>query len=143
MILGYLVVALFTGLAALPGMAIMAYPIFSMVQHHAVEPLMLAITALGAVVLLLPVIYLSVGWMFALALIIDRQMPFWPAMGASRRMVGKHWWTVFGLLVVCGLVNLAGFLVCCVGVFVSMPIVFGAMMYAYETIFSGPAAQRR
>jgi uncharacterized membrane protein len=63
-------------------------------------------------------------------------MEFWPAMSASRRMVGKHWWLVFGLVVVCGLINLAGFLVCCVGIFISLPIGFGAMMYAYESIFS-------
>ncbi len=143
LILGYIVVAILMGLSTLPGLAIMAYPIFSMIHHHAAEPVMVALAAMGAVVLLVPVIYLSVSWMFTLALIIDRQMPFWPAMGASRRMVGKHWWAMVGLVVVCGLINLAGFLVCCVGVFVSMPITFSAMMYAYETVFSGPAAQNR
>jgi len=96
---------------------------------------------LGFIILIIPVMYLSISWIFTLPLIIDRQMDFWPAMSASRRMVGKHWWSVFALLVVCGLLNLLGFVVCCVGVFVSAPLAFGAMMYAYESIFSAPASQ--
>jgi len=55
-------------------------------------------------------------------------------------MVGKHWWLVFGLLVVCGLIYLAGFLACCVGIFIALPIVLGALMYAYESIFCAPAS---
>ena len=141
LLLGYIVVALLTGLAALPGLAIMGLPIFMMVRHHAVEvgPFLLAL--LGFIIAMIPAVYLGVSWMFSLPLIIDKQMEFWPAMSASRRMVSKHWWLVFGLLVVCGLINLAGFAVCCVGIFFSLPIVFGAMMYAYESIFSAPASR--
>lgn len=136
LLLGYIVVAILTGLSALPGLAIMGVPIYMMVRHHAVEAGPILLATLGFVVAMLPIIYFSVSWMFSLPLIIDKQMEFWPAMGASRRMVGKHWWLVFGLVVVCGLINLAGFFVCFVGIFVSLPIGFGAMMYAYESIFS-------
>ena len=141
LLLGYLVTAILTGLAALPGVALMAGPIFIMMKHEAVEvgPLLLAM--LGFVVMAVPAIYLSISWMFSLPLIIDKQMEFWPAMGASRRLVGKHWWLVLGLVVVCGLVNLAGFAACCIGIFISLPIVFGAMMYAYESIFCAPATR--
>src|SRR5262249_3989403 len=141
LVLGYVVVALFTGLAALPGGVIMAIPIYQLVHHHGPPGLLVIWACLGFIVLLIPVIYLSVSWMLTLPLIIDRKMEFWPAMGSSRRMVGKHWWSVFGLLVVCGLVNVVGFIACCVGVFVSAPLAFGAMMYAYETIFSTTTPQ--
>ena len=141
LILGYIVVALFTFLAALPGGVIMAIPIYQLVHHQGVPGLLVIWACLGFIVLLIPVMYLSVSWFLTLPLIIDRQMEFWPAMAASRRMVGKHWWSVFGLLVVCGLVNVVGFIACCVGVFVSAPLAFGAMMYAYETIFSTTTAQ--
>jgi hypothetical protein len=139
LLLAYVVVAVLTGVAALPGTAIMAVPIFMMVRHHAVEMGPLLVAMLGFIIAIIPAIYLSISWIFSLPLIIDRRMEFWPAMGASRRMVGKHWWMVFCLMVVCGIINLVGFLACCVGVFVSLPIVFGAMMYAYESIFSAPA----
>jgi uncharacterized membrane protein len=119
----------------------MGVPIYMMFHHHAVEIGPMLVALLGFVIAMIPAIYLGVSWMFSLPLIIDKQMEFWPAMGASRRMVGKHWWLVFGLLVVCGLINLAGFAACCVGIFFSLPIVFGAIMYAYESIFSAPAAR--
>jgi uncharacterized membrane protein len=143
LVLAYLVVLLLTAASALPGAAIMAYPFYSMIHHHAFDPVMGLLAALGLIVAFVPAIYLSVSWLFTLPLVIDRQMEFWPAMGASRRMVGKHWWLVLGLVVVCGLINLAGMLACCVGVFVSLPVVLGAMMYGYEIIFSGPAPQGR
>jgi hypothetical protein len=141
LLLGYIVVALLTGVAALPGMAIMAVPIFMMIRHHAVEAGPVLWVVLGFILAMIPAIYLSISWMFSLPLIIDKQMEFWPAMSASRKVVGKHWWLVFGLMVVCGLINLVGLLACCVGIFVSLPIVFGAMMYAYESIFSAPASR--
>jgi len=141
LLLGYLVMALLTGLTALPGLAIMAYPVYTMVQHHAPEagPILLAV--LGFIIAMIPAIYFNVSWIFSLALIIDKQMDFWPAMAASRKMVGKHWWLVFGLLVVCGLLYLAGFAACCVGLLITMPVVLGAMMYAYESIFSASGSR--
>ncbi|HOX57703.1 MAG TPA: GYF domain-containing protein [Candidatus Paceibacterota bacterium] len=141
LLLGYIVVTLLTCLAMLPGIAIMAFPIAMMAQNNAAEvgPVLLALV--GFIVVLIPAVYLAASWMFSLPLIIDKQMDFWPAMGASRRMVGKHWWLVVGLAVVCGLINCAGFLACCVGIFVTLPLTFSAMMYAYESIFSAPASQ--
>jgi hypothetical protein len=141
LLLGYIIVAILTGVSALPGAAIMAVPIIMMVHHSAVTAGPLLLAGMGFIVLIIPVIYLSVSWMFSLPLIIDKRMEFWPAMSASRKMVGKHWWLVFGLVVVCGLINIAGFLACCVGIFFSLPIVFGAMMYAYESIFCAPASR--
>ena len=141
LLLGYLVMVMLIFLAALPGIAIAAFPIYTMVQHHGAEagPVLLAL--LGFVVAMVPAIYLGTAWMFSLPLIVDKQMEFWPAMGASRRVVGKHWWLVFGLAVVCGLIKLAGFAACCVGLFFTLPIAFGATMYAYESIFSAPASR--
>lgn len=87
------------------------------------------------VICLIPVIYLGTCWKFTLPLIIDRGLDFWSAMKASFKMVNKHWWQVFSLMILIGLVNLAGFLACCVGLLFTMPIGLGALMYAYETIF--------
>jgi uncharacterized membrane protein len=91
---------------------------------------------IGYVLCVIPGIYLSVAWYFAIPLIIDRQMNFWEAMELSRKMVNKHWFIIFAFLIVYGLLALAGFIACCVGFFVTMPIGFAALMYAYETIFS-------
>ena len=87
---------------------------------------------------LIPVTYLTVCLQFTLPLIIDRGMNFWPAIKTSFKMVNKHWWQVFGLTILVGLVTLVGFLGCCIGVLFTAPIGFAAMMFAYETIFSPP-----
>jgi uncharacterized membrane protein len=85
---------------------------------------------------MIPVTYLSVSWLFTQALIIDKQMDFRTAMKTSWKMVHKHWWHVFGLVVVTGLLNVAGMCACCIGVLFTIPIGIAALMFAYETIFS-------
>ncbi len=86
-------------------------------------------------VCLIPVTFLTVCWQFTLPLIIDRQMDFGAAMKTSFKMVTKHWWHVFGLTILVGLVSFAGVLGCCIGVLFTAPIGLAAMMVAYETIF--------
>jgi hypothetical protein len=87
------------------------------------------------VICMIPVTYISVNWAFTLALIIDKQMGFWTAMKTSWKIVHRHWFHVFGLMVVFGLLYLAGGLTCCIGVLITMPIATAALMYAYEDIF--------
>jgi len=65
-------------------------------------------------------------------------MGFWEAMELSRKMVSKHWFVVFGFLIVYSLVVLAGVIGCCIGIFVTLPIGLAALMCAYERIFSQP-----
>jgi hypothetical protein len=101
------------------------------------------LASVGLVCCILPGIYLIVAWTFAVPLVIDKKMEFWPAMELSRKMVHKHWWVLFGLHLVNFLVILLGFCLCCVGAFVAQPLILGALAYAYEDIFgkrSAPAA---
>lgn len=87
---------------------------------------------------MIPMIYLTVNWQFTLPLIIDKTMDFWPAMKASWEMVHRHWWQVFGLTIVIGLINVAGLFACCIGVLFTVPMTTATMMYAYEIIFGEP-----
>jgi len=84
---------------------------------------------------LVPVTYLSVNWLFTQALIIDKDMDFRTAMWTSWRCVHKHWWHVFGLVVITGLINVAGFCACCVPLLFTVPFGMATLMIAYETIF--------
>ena len=94
------------------------------------------LTVLGFLCLIAPGIYLFVAWLLALPLVIDKRLEFWPAMELSRKTITRHWWQFLGLLVVLGLVNLGGLLLCGVGIFVTLPTSFAALMYAYEDIFN-------
>jgi hypothetical protein len=136
LLLGYIVPLLLTGLAALPGGLLMGIPIFLMVQQHAVSGGLLALAVAGFFLAIVPATYLTTSWIFTLPLIIDKRLDFWPAMSTSHKVVRRHWWSVFGFVIVMGLINLAGMCACCVGVFFTFPISMGAMMYAYEDIFT-------
>ena len=94
-----------------------------------------ALTTAGFFCLLLPGIYLMVAWTFTLALVIDKRLGFWPAMGLSRKTISKHWWKFFGFIIVLSLINMAGMLVFFVGSLVTVPVALAALMYAYEDIF--------
>ena len=146
--LGNFVVSLFVGLCMVP---------FNIVQASKVEPLLekmrhasapadiqnilpqLWAAIFGSLpilfVCMIPVTYLTVNWLFTLPLINEKQMKFWPAMKASWKKVHQHWWLMLGLVVVVGLLNIAGVCACCVGVLFTVPIGTAALMYAYETIF--------
>jgi hypothetical protein len=96
---------------------------------------------LGFCCCFLPGIYLAVAWAFSVPLVIDKQMPFWDAMELGRKMVSKHWFVVFGFMIVYALVVMAGVVACCIGIFVTIPIGIAGLMYAYETIFSETPGQ--
>jgi len=110
-------------------------------------PLMLAsivvqiLTCVGFLLCILPGIYLFVAWWsFTSLLILDKKLDFWPAMELSRKVVHKHWWQVFGLLIVIMLVSLAGALALFIGLFITTPIAVAASVYAYEDIFGDRGA---
>lgn len=148
--LGYLIVAMLIGLCMMPYNVVSdakVLPLVEQMQHsqptdpQAMQALLSQLwsaflsTVPLLLVCLLPVTYLSVNWQFTLPLIVDKQLPFWTAMKTSWKMVHRHWWQVFGLTVVIGLVSASGVLGCCIGVLFTIPIGIAAMIIAYETIF--------
>ena len=95
----------------------------------------MTLVMVGCVCCLIPGIYLSVAWYFALPLVIDRGLGFWDAMQLSRRLVNKHWFIVFAAMLVFGLLSMLGIIACGIGILATLPIGMIALMYAYETIF--------
>jgi hypothetical protein len=148
--LGVLIPGLLIGLCLIPVVVIFIVkliPVIGELSHlHPGQPVDPAVvdalksallTALPvALVCAIPATYLSVCWKFTLPLIVDREMDFGAAMKLSWKKVNQHWWQVFGLTVLIGLLNIVGLCLCCVGVFFTIPIGFAALMIAYETIFS-------
>jgi len=48
----------------------------------------------------IPGIYLAVAWRFSVPLAMDKGLEFWPAMEASRLVINRYWFQIFGLLVI-------------------------------------------
>ena len=151
--LGHLVPSLLAALCLIPFVIVLAVTVVPLLHGqpgHAPNPETLAnelsktsvwLLVGSLVVCLIPMIYLQICWAFTLPLIMDKGLDFWTAMGVSRKMVSKHWWQVFGLMILISLVNLLGVMLCFVGLLFTVPVGFAALMFAYETIFTeGPAA---
>jgi uncharacterized membrane protein len=140
--LGNIVPGLLAGLCMIPVVVVALVILLPSIKQH-VRPDTVQWVIIGVVAFLcmIPAIFLQVSWLFTLPLIIDRELDFWTAMKTSWQRVNRHWWQVFGLVLLIGLVNVVGVLLCCVGVLITLPIGFAAFMYAYETIFSGSDAR--
>jgi hypothetical protein len=93
------------------------------------------LVSVGLAFFILPGIYLGVAWIFAFPLIVDKKLDAWAAMELSRKVVTRHWWALFGLVIVNFLVGCVGFVCCVVGLLVAQPVIIGAIAFAYDDIF--------
>jgi uncharacterized membrane protein len=92
------------------------------------------LTILGLILLIIPGIYLGIAYYFATLFVTFHKMDFWPAMEASRRVISKNWFSMFGFTLVLGLINLGGVIVLGIGLLVTMPITLCAIYVAFEEI---------
>ncbi|NTW70253.1 MAG: hypothetical protein HGB23_10490 [Chlorobiaceae bacterium] len=92
------------------------------------------LVAVGLVLLVLPGIYLAVGYTFAMFLIVDYRMEFWQAMETSRKIVTREWWPIFWFACLLALLNLGGALALGVGLLVTIPVSSCAVAIAYKEI---------
>ena len=86
----------------------------------------------GFLLLVLPGIYLAVGYGMTFALMVDRNMSPWQAMEASRKTIHKVWWKVFGLYLVVMLIIMISAIPLGIGLIWTMPmsIVLYGVVYA-------------
>ncbi|MBI5822308.1 MAG: DUF4339 domain-containing protein [Verrucomicrobia bacterium] len=131
LIMGLLIVA-----AALPGGVVVALGAITM---HSNQVLGVMLIALGALLVLAPVFYLSICYTFAMPLVADRRMQFWLALETSRRVVARHWFAIFVYSLIVMLLNLLGLLACIVGIVFTLPLCACMFVVAYENIFNRPA----
>ncbi|MEI7695571.1 MAG: hypothetical protein WCI64_08010 [Chlorobium sp.] len=92
------------------------------------------LVTVGFVLLLLPGIYLAIGYMFTTFLVIDYRMEFWQAMEASRTIISRNWFSFLGFAVVLFALNILGALAFGIGLLVSVPVTSCAAAIAYKEI---------
>ncbi len=138
LILGRIVPGILAALCLIPAVIVMLAAMLPAIIQNQKEPPVagIIISVAAFLVCLIPMAFLQVNWIFTEPLIADRRMDFWPAMQTSWKMVRKHWWQVFALLIVIAIINVVGVLLCCVGTIFTMPLGMAALLFAYETIFS-------
>lgn len=91
-------------------------------------------TFFGFLLFVIPGIILMTGWIFAVFLVIDRDLRPVAALRESWRITRGNKWRVFLLLLLILLINLLGALCFFVGLFVTTPVSILAMAHAYRTL---------
>jgi hypothetical protein len=89
---------------------------------------------LGIICLVLPGVYLLIGYMFSLLFVIYGGFDFWISLELSRKLVHTNWWKffLFGLALLA--LNIAGFLFFIVGLFVTVPMTYLAVYILFEEL---------
>jgi len=96
--------------------------------------MMMAIT-LGVLLLIIPGIYLSIALMFAVPLMLEKNLSIVDAFEASRKAVTHHWFKVFGLWLVMGVILVISALPFGLGLFWTMPMMMAVIGVLYRRMF--------
>lgn len=97
--------------------------------------LMSVLTLIGYVLFVLPGIYLSFAYLLAIPLVVERGLTPWQALETSRKAISQHWFKVFGLFLVLGLLMLLSIIPLGIGLIWTLPWAIVAIGVLYRTIF--------
>lgn len=90
----------------------------------------------GLIFLIAPGIFFAVRWVFAPIYLIDHpEAGIGEALRASWDKTADHFWPLLGLGIVTGLIAGAGLVVCCVGYFFTLTILYIAQVITYRLLW--------
>lgn len=101
-----------------------------------VSILQFILVAIGFLLLILPGIYLVVGYAMAIPLIVDKNMSPWQALETSRKAVHKVWWKVAALYIVMSLILLVAAIPLGIGLIWAWPMMMVTAGVVYHRLFS-------
>ncbi len=90
--------------------------------------------AIGLIALVIPGIYLAVGYLFAIQMSIFGGLDPWSAMEWSRKLITRNWWRFLGLLLVLVILNLLGILLAGIGLLLTIPLTFLVLYVVFEDL---------
>lgn len=102
--------------------------------------LMMLLIVIGYLLLIVPGIYLSVAYLLAMPLVVEKNLGPWRAMEASRKAITKRWFGVFGFWLLLCLVNLLGALALGLGLIWTLPLSVIAFGILYRSVFGVSAS---
>ena len=88
----------------------------------------------GILLLVVPGIYLMVGYMFAVLMAIFGGFDFWNALEYSRKVIHVRWWKFFYLMLLLLVMNIIGALLLMVGLMVTLPLTFYIIYCVFEEV---------
>ncbi|HEY4301219.1 MAG TPA: hypothetical protein VGM73_10120 [Candidatus Didemnitutus sp.] len=127
----------------LAGHVVMSLVPFLLHPENGLPPLPTGIALVGVMAAMALMLYLSVSWTFAFALIIDQGLSPWTALEVSRRVVSHQWFRVFFVLLCGGFVAMLGIVGLFFGIIFTIPILYASIMFAYEMLCRPPPTGNR
>jgi hypothetical protein len=106
--------------------------------HGTIPPLPGGGLLLGFLAGMLALVFISVCWSFAFVLVIDKGLGPWTALEVSRRVVTKQWFRVFFVMLLGAFLTMLGILGLFIGILFTLPLMIGAILYAYEGLCNPP-----
>ena len=91
-------------------------------------------TSIGFLLCIIPGFIVTALYIFTPAFIADKNMDFWEAMEASRKLVSQHLFEMVIFTLVLILISIAGILLCGIGLFITTPLCFAAIVIAYNEL---------
>lgn len=105
---------------------------FLLAQSGAATEALVGLAVVGAAIAIAAVIYISVSYLLVTPIVLDRSVGVWNSLELSRRIMATRWWPALGFLIVLSVLNILGFLACCVGLLATIPVSLCAIAVAYS-----------
>ena len=91
-------------------------------------------SAVGFLLCIIPGIIVMALYIFTPVFILEKNLDFWEAMEASRKATKDHLFEMVLFVVILGLINFAGVLVCGIGVIFTLPLTYAAVAVGYNEL---------
>lgn len=88
----------------------------------------------GLMFCIIPGLIVAAFYLFTPAFIADKNLDFWEAMEASRKLAKDHLFEMIIFAIILGLINVVGALVCVVGLIFTIPLTKAAIAIAYDDL---------
>lgn len=101
--------------------------------------IMIILIILGTALLVLPGIYLMFAYMFAMALVVEKNMPVWRSLETSRKALTRVWFRFFGLFFLISIINVLGVFTFFIAWIWTIPWSVLTMSMVYTKLFGAEA----
>ncbi len=92
------------------------------------------ITILWILLAAIYLLYIGLSYSLALIFIVDRNMGFWDAMEASRKLVGKNFLSFLFMFIILGIIMIISAIPCGLGLLVTVPFTYTTLFAVYDTV---------
>lgn len=135
LVLNQLIMTLLFALTAIPGL-------FFIFQSgldfnnipYSIEDLDVSKVLIGTVLIAIPIVYLSVSYMWAPMFVWFFDMKAWDALEASRKIISQQWLWCFLFALAVGFIGAAGVLACIVGLLYTLPAMYCAAYASFADV---------